>query len=146
MKIPQYEDTIDNVTDLVEHNITLFEYDYLFEDYRDWYIEFGNTSEWDHVANTMVPAARCLNGTQICSHTNGTWQHFIKYHLHGNKTHAIVRGYLGYFEFEVMPDRNYWWRSKKLEYGLNPYAGVLTSRNWILNEVTCSVQFRTPSE
>ena len=140
MKIPQFEDPIDNVTDLVERNITIFEYDYLFEAYRDVY-HGVNISEWDHVANNMVPADySCWNGPLICAETNGTWHHFIKYHLHGNRTHAIVKGFLQNFELEIMPEKN-WWRSKKLELGSNPYVGIITSRNWILNEVNFSQLF-----
>ena len=135
MRIPQPGDTINNVQDLLKHNVTIFEYDYLLESYRDWYLDL-NISEWDHVANTMVPADySCYNGTRICAEVNGTWENFIKYKLHGNRTHAFIVGYLGVYELEVMPEKRNWWRSNKLEFGSNPYAGLLTSRNWILNEV-----------
>ena len=78
MRIPQPGDTINNVHDLLKHNVTLFEIDYLFESYRDWYMDL-NISEWDHVANTMVPADySCYNGTQICAEELGTWENFIK--------------------------------------------------------------------
>ena len=53
----------------------------------------------------------------------------------------MVKGYLEPTELEIMPGKNknkYWWRSKQIEYGLNPYYTVFTSRNWILNEVTFS--------
>ena len=133
-------DAINNVQDLLKHNITIFEIDYYFENYRDWYLK-KNISEWERVANTaMVPADySCMNGTQICADINGTWEYFIKHHLHGNKTHAFVRWYLEPYELEVMPEKSNWWRSDKLEFGSNPYSGIITSRNWILNEVNSSL-------
>ena len=50
-----------------------------------------------------------------------------------------VRSYLYPEDLEVMPDKRNWWRSKKLEFGSNPYSAVPTSRNWILNEVNFSL-------
>ena len=83
----------------------------------------------------MVPADySCWNGTQICADINGTWEYFLKHHLHGNKTHAMVVGYLKPFELKMMPEKN-WLRSEKIEYGLTPYGALMTSRHWILNEV-----------
>ena len=135
MRIPQHGPAINTIHDLVNQNITIFVEDYNFDNSRDFYLPL-NTSEWDHVANTMVPADySCYNGTQICSGINGTWQYFIKHHLHGNKTHAFIFEYLYPEDFEVMPEKKYWWRSDKLEFGRNPYSAVPTSRNWILNEV-----------
>ena len=136
MRIPQF-DPINTVQDLIYHNITIFEVHYMFDHKKDWYFSF-NISELDHVANTMVPAdTECWlrNGTQICADVNGTYEYFIKHHLHGNKTHAIISGYLFSADLAVMPEKSKWWRSKKLEWGKNPYGGVFTSRNWILNEV-----------
>ena len=131
MRIPQF-DPINTVQDLIYNNITIFEYDNMFDYMRDWYSNL-NISEWDQVANTMVPAAWIVCNIS-CADTNGTYEYFIKYHLHGNKTHAIIRGRLFKVDLEVMPEMKNWWRSKKLEYAKNPYAAIPTSRNWILNE------------
>ena len=134
MRIPQF-DPINTVQDLVNQNVTIFDLDFMFDYNKEWYLDL-NISEWKDVANTMVPAdGSCWNGTQICANINGTWEYFIKYHLHGDKTHAIIAEYLYSSVLEVMTDKKNWWRSNKLEFGLTPYAAVLTSRNWILNEV-----------
>ena len=83
----------------------------------------------------MEPAANWCSWNGTCADTPGTWQYYIKYHLHGNKSHAIVKEYLSPKDLEVMPGVKNWWRSNKLELGINPYGGLMTSRNWILNEV-----------
>ena len=134
MKKPQFEDPIDTLKDLVERKITIFQQDFYLDTTKDFYYAI-NTSEWNYVADTMVPFDPwCMNGTKICVETNGTYEFFIKYHLHGNRTHALVSGYLqSFYELEIMPYKS-WWRSNKIEL-TTPYAGVLTSRNWILNEV-----------
>ena len=38
MKIPQFEDPIKNVTDVVNRSITIFEKDYIFEISKDYYL------------------------------------------------------------------------------------------------------------
>ena len=107
----------------------------MFENYREFFFSVNN-SDWDHVAKNMVPADYwCTNGATICSERPFTWEFYIKHYLHGNRTHAILKGYLTSYDLAVMPEKKSWWRSKKIEYGLNPYGAVLTSRNWILNEV-----------
>ena len=136
MRIPQF-DPINTVQDLVNQNITIFEYDYMFVDNRYFYLG-RNTTEWDQVANNMVPAAWIYCNIS-CEDTDGTYEHFIKHHLHGNKTHAFIKGYLWKEDLEVVPERNNWWRSNKLDFGINPYGAVPTSRNWILNEVKISL-------
>ena len=128
MKRPQFEDPIDTLKDLVDQNITIFEYDFLFNNLRSVYLSV-NTSEWDSVAQTMVPAKVCT----YCFDTNGTYHFYMKHHVHGNRSHAFLKGYLFTEDKEVM-DKENWWRSKKIAYD-NPYGGVMTSRNWILNEV-----------
>ena len=81
----------------------------------------------------------------------GTYQYDIKYHLHGNRTHAFIKGHLFKRDLEVTVEggaeriitlkkllthsKKLWWRSEKLEIGANPYLSMITSRNWILNEV-----------
>ena len=119
----------------MNQNVTIFDNDWMFDYNREWYLDL-NISEWKDVANTMVPADySCMNGTEICTYMNGTWEYFIKHHLHGNKTHAFISGLLWPEDLEIMPEKSSWWRSDKLEFGSNPYVGILTSRNWILNEV-----------
>ena len=132
MRIPQFE-PINTVQDLVNQNITIFEYDYWFNYSSEWYSDL-NISEWKDVANTMVPAA-WINCNISCADTNETYEFFIKHHLHGNKTHAFIKGYLFSSDLAVMPKKKNWWRSNKLEFGTNPHGAVPTSRNWILNEV-----------
>ena len=132
MKRPQFEDPINSVKDLVDRNITIFEYDDLFENMKDVFKQH-NISEWDHVANTMVPGEGC--STNYCANKNGTYQYFIKHHLHGNNTHAFVKGYLFQTDLGVMPEKKNWWRSKKVLATTNPYDALMTSRKWILNEV-----------
>ena len=148
MKSPQFEDPINTVNDLVDQNIRIFEassYSSSSSYYDDFFIDSSydsymarNTPEWDYVANTMVPAdydCGYFFETQICAKYNGTWEHLIKYHLHGNKTHAFISGYLDPRELEVMPEKKNWWRSEKILTDTNPFMTVFTSRDWILNEV-----------
>ena len=81
-----------------------------------------NTTEWNHVANTMVPGDRgCWNGTKICADINGTYEYFTKHYIHGNKTHAFIKGYLFDPDLEIMPEKKNWWRSEKvLTENVNP--------------------------
>ena len=134
MRIPQY-DPINTVQDLVNQKVTIIEVNWLLAGYREYYLGL-NISEWKDVANSMVPATwGCKSEAKICADINGTWAYFSKHHVHGNKTHAFIRGQLSMLDLKLIPQKNNWWRSDKLEYGSNPYAGVVTSRNWILNEV-----------
>ena len=144
MKIPQFEDPINTVQDLVDHNITIFEYEYLFENQRNVYLNLKD-EDWAKVVNNMVSAQQC----GYCYDTNGTYHFYIKHHVHGNKTHAFIKGYLFDEDIELMyynPKtkrrlnmKNFnkiWWRSHKvLNDDINTYGGIMTSRNWILNEV-----------
>ena len=134
MKIPMFEDGINTVQDLVKYNITIFKPDYLFDNHRNEYKSL-NISDWDNVANTMIRAVECNNLTHICADINGTLEYYMKHHLHGNKTHAFIDGYLFPEDFEIMPDKKKWWRSEKIVSFWNSYGAGMTSRNWILNEV-----------
>ena len=134
MKIPVFEDGINTVQDLVKYNITIFKPIYLFDNHRDEYLRL-NISEWDSVANSMISTEECYYQTQICADINGTWDYYIKHHLHGNKTHAMIQGYLYPEDLENTPDKKKWWRSEKILTFWNPYASSMTSRNWIMNEV-----------
>ena len=131
MRIPQFENPINSVNDLVDQNGTIFIKDYLFDEYRRYYL-LQNTSEWNHVANTLVKASwGCENETKLCIETNGTYEFMVKYYLHGNKTHAFIKASLNELDFEIMPEKN-WWRSEKvLTAKWNPYFSVQTKRNWI---------------
>ena len=144
MKTPQFEDPINTVKDLVDQNITIFEYRHKFDDSRSFYLR-ENTSDWNHVANTMLPVGSywccCCNPDDFIT----SWQYYIKFHVHGNKTHAFLKGFLDEDDFEVKPVKGYnsfilnkksWWRSDKIEIGTNRYNADLSSRNWILNEVS----------
>ena len=83
----------------------------------------------------MVPAEFCSHIPRLwCVEQPFKWDFYLKYYVHGNNTHAFIRGYLQPWELEIMTYKN-WWRSNKLEYNYNPYGDVPTSRNWILNEV-----------
>ena len=74
MKIPQLDDPINTPKDLEKSNITIFKEYYIFDNHKMWYSSV-NTSEWNYLANTMVPADySCLKGTPICAEINGTWE------------------------------------------------------------------------
>ena len=61
MRRPEDGDIINKVEDLVEHNITIFEDQQFY--YNTQAILFdANITEWDHVANTMVPSLHCPHG------------------------------------------------------------------------------------
>ena len=147
MKTKQFEDPIDSAADLVQQNITLFSFDYLTEQYRA-HMKSLNISEWTHVANNFIPAYSC-NTIQasdyetrmhICLNTKGATLNLVRNQVHGNGTHAFVKAYL--YEDDVYPgtplhfDKKIWWRSRETVPGLSSYGGYLTTKKWILNEVT----------
>ena len=135
MRKPQFEDPINTVNDLVDRNITLTQIDLFFDGDQYFYLRV-NTTEWDHVANTMVPVKYCGYPVEFCLGYNSTHQYFIKHYVHGNKTHAFVDDYLSSNDLEVIPGKNNWWRSEMVNPYINwPYACIMTSKDWILNEV-----------
>ena len=99
MRIPQFV-PINTVHDLVNQNVTVIEYYRKFNDSRSFYLGV-NTSDWDNVANTLVPVSSyyccCCSPDDLYT----TWQYFIKYHVHGNKTHAFLKGFLTEDDLEV---------------------------------------------
>ena len=134
----------------MNQNVTIFEYQQKFNDSRSFYLGV-KSSGWDHVANTMVPVGSywcCCCNPDLENALTTTWQYFIKYRVHGNKTHAFLKGFLTEDDLEVVKsfnssliEKSYylnkknWWRSDKIEIGSNPYNADISSRNWILNEV-----------
>ena len=76
MKIPEPGEPINSVQDLVKQNITIFEYDYLFEAMKNYLMD-QNSSEWKHVAKTMVAGKGC--GSRYCADNNDTYQYLIKH-------------------------------------------------------------------
>ena len=133
MKSPQFEDPINTVKDLVERNITVFQYESALASTKRSYLHY-NISEWSHVANNMIPARQCW-GTIECLMENGSYPNYIKYHVHGNRTHAFVKGYLWNSDLWAFPDKKKWWRSNMVISFINPYSSHITNRTWIFNEV-----------
>ena len=132
MKTLQFEDPLNTVKDVVDQNITIFEYDFHYEASKSFYRQ-QSILEWDHVANNMVAVRGC--GVDYCANTNDTYQYMIKHHVFGNRTHAFIKGYLYRTDLGVMPEKKNWWRSEKVLTDDSPYTGLITSRKWILNEV-----------
>ena len=89
------------------------------------------------MANTMVSVDRCGAELNECLNRNSSYEYFVKHHVHGNRTHAFIEGYLFRTNLYLIPNKKNWWRSENIETEefSNKYSGVLTSRNWILNEV-----------
>ena len=91
-------------------------------------------SEWKDIANNMVPVKRCsFNST--CQNINGTWPFYVKHHVHGNRTHAFIKGYLFNSDYDIIPNKKDWYRSKEPADPNLSYSGQMSSTNWILNEV-----------
>ena len=138
MKSPEFADPIETVEDLVNRNITVFQHAHSFNSTKNFWLyrqDLGHDiSAWTHVANNMVPASTCY-GTTECLMRNGSYPNFIKYHVHGNRTHAFVKSYLFNSDLWAFPDKKKWWRSKKVLSFNNPYGGHITNRSWIFNEV-----------
>ena len=137
MRIPQFEDPIDTVKDLVDQNITIFSDRRMFQNLKEKF-KNAHSTDWLQLSETMVETTPCggLYATpKSCAEFNKSNENYIKYKVHGNKTHAFIQGYLTSMNFEVIHREKNWWRSEKVFTDSSPYGGVMTSRNWILNEV-----------
>ena len=88
-----------------------------------------NSSEWTAIANNMVPVKDW-----------DEWDYYTEHYIHGNRTetsggtHAFMGGYLFSSDLAIAP-ADKWWRSFDKQPGKNPYAGYLTNKKWIHNEV-----------
>ena len=125
---PRFEDPIDSAKDALEKNITVFELQYYYEGYKADMLSI-NSSEWTAIANNMVSVKN--------------WEEFdyyTKHYIHGNRTetsggtHAFMGPYLFSQHLAIAP-ADKWWRSFDKQPGQNPYAGYLTDKKWIHNEV-----------
>ena len=95
MKKPQFEDPINNVKDLVEQNITLFVFNSTYLTWKEYFMK-QNISEWTEVAENMIAADHCdyyVTGIVTCANTSGNYFHNLKHHVHGTRTHAVIKGF-----------------------------------------------------
>ena len=51
---PRFEDPIDSAQDVVDRNITIYELEYFYQGLKVGLLSL-NSSEWTHIAETMVP-------------------------------------------------------------------------------------------
>ena len=125
---PRFEDPIDSALDVVEKNITVFELQYYY-DWTKWGLLRLNNTEWTAIANNMVPVKDW-----------DEYDYYTEHYIHGNRTetsggtHAFMGAYLGVYALAIAP-ADKWWRSFDKQPGDNPYAGFLTNKKWIHNEV-----------
>ena len=128
---PRYEDPIDSAKDLVDRNIIIYEEDYFFDSLKFDLLSMDRP-EWRHLGKTMVSVSWY------------EYYNFTKHNVQGNRTKESggTHGFLGPYLFpehlEVAPERD-WWRSFEMMSGFNNYAGYLTAKRWILNEVEIDI-------
>ena len=127
---PRFEDPIDSAKDVLEKNITVFEHQYFYVGTITTLLNLNsNSSEWTHIAENMVPVKDW-----------DEYNYYTKHYIHGNRTetsggtHAFLGPYLGKYDLAIAP-ADKWWRSFEKLPGMNPYAGYLTNKKWIHNEV-----------
>ena len=138
MKLPQFEDPINNVKDIVDNNITVFT---KLGAFFETMLLFETESEWQdnilNAGNKFVVAMNCDNpSVEICLQNNESYYYYIHQYVHADRTHAFVKEYLDHEDLKIVPEKKKWWRSEKVfADGRTPYRGLITSRDWILNEV-----------
>ena len=122
---PRFGDPINSAEDMVEKNITLIADSRVFEQWKNVILEL-NYTEWDFIAENMIPV----------SGGNWTiWTNFIRKHIIEKGTHALLEGNLKLTDLRAAPMEK-WWKSKEAVIpNDSPYAGSVTARKWILNEV-----------
>ena len=137
MRKPSFEESIDTVEDLVKYNLTLL-MSIRNEEFKHALLKL-NITAWTHVGNNMESAERCARSirhptVEECSKMNGTFEYYVKHHVHGNRTHAFINKNLLSDIFKIKPHKKDWWRSQPLNISY-PFSSLLTAKNWILNEV-----------
>ena len=124
---PRFENPIDSVQDAVDRNITVFEHQYNYHGLKADLMAL-NITEWTSLAERMVPLSY------------DEYDYYIEHYIHGNRTetsggtHAFMQSHLFPPDLAIAP-ADKWWRSFDKLPGKNPYAGYLTDKKWILNEV-----------
>ena len=112
---PNFEEPLDTAKQLVEQNITLYDY---YEGSKQFLLE-SSIHEYNILGENMI--------------ITDDWDHFknmTKHDVIGAGTHAQMVGLLWPSELAL----GRWHRSKDRVTGDNPYAGYLTSKKWHLNE------------
>ena len=118
---PRFEDPIDSAQDAVDRNITIFTHQFFYPSSKVDMLSI-NSSDWTHIAETMVP----VNWDE--------YENYTRDFIHGNGTHAFIRSYLSSGDLAIAPAEK-WWRSSEKIPGDYPWGGYLSAKNWMLNEV-----------
>ena len=115
---PSFEEPIDTAKQMVEQNITAL--DMPWSTRMKEFLSQSPISEYKTIAKTVLSPK--------------DWDEFDYYtenYIIGKGTHAQLASFL--YEYELALGR--WWRSTEKISGFNPYAGSLSNKKWILNEV-----------
>ena len=119
---PRFEDPIDTAQDLVDNNITVFDFEGLILQRKRALFEF-NITEYTTIAENMVSVKDW-----------DEYYQFIDTNIMEAGTHAIMDGYISYSLRELYPMEK-WWKSKEVIPLGNPYGTYSTNRKWIFLEV-----------
>ena len=125
MMRPRFEKPVDTAQDMVDRNITLFEFWYYYPSRKDR-LESLNIPEYSTIAENMI-----LTDENQYHYTE--YYHFVEKYIHEAGTHAIIMGYLDYYVLQVAPMHKWWKSSETVPLGMR-HGGYITDRNWILNE------------
>ena len=122
MMRPRFEDPIDTAKDMMENNITVFEYQYYYSSWKQFLLSL-DIPEYTFIAENMVSVKN-----------SDEYNYYVEHYIHGSGTHAFLDGNLGYNNLQIAPMEK-WWKSSEIVPGLSPYGNYLSGRNWIMNEV-----------
>ena len=115
---PNFEEPLDTAKQLVEKNITLYDYPGT-EIWKQFLLE-SSILEYNILGETFLIA--------------DDWDHLYNIGEHdviGAGTHAYMGGYLNSYDLSL----GRWHRSKEKLAGVNTYVGYLTNKKWHMNEV-----------
>ena len=127
---PRFEDPVDSAQDVADRNITVYEHQYYYQHLKNDLLSI-NSSEWTHIAETMISVK--------------DWDErdfFTEHNMHGNGTHAFFSSHLYNRDLSIAPAEK-WWRSSERMPG-QTYAGYLSAKKWILNEVNFVILIPSP--
>ena len=118
---PNFEEPLDTVEQLVSKNISIYYYPGLGKDSKDFLLK------------SERPEYRILGENFVLVKDWNQWINITKYEVMKKGTFAQLH----YSMDSYAKSFGEWYKSKEMLEGRNYYAGFLTRKNWILNEV-CS--------
>ena len=97
------------------------------------------------LTNSPVPEYNILGENAIVAKNYEEYENTTANDILGAGTHAKMSFFLDQWELEYgekyHPEGKGWYRSKEEVSGRTPYAGFLTHKKWILNEVLSKIKY-----